>query len=79
MRHRLALSVATAHGAGRFRRTSALPPPGEQEALAVRIDAVVDGVRWEQCFYLPDRYLADFVSEESTAGVVLSWAERGGL
>lgn len=42
----------------------------EQEALAVRIESVADGLRWEQLFQLPDRFLADdVISEVSDAAI----------
>lgn len=42
----------------------------EQEALAVRIGAVADSLRWEKCFLLPDRFLMDQVTSKASADVI---------
>lgn len=41
----------------------------EQEALAVRIEAVADGLHWEQWFHLPDRFLTDELMSGASAEV----------
>ena len=45
----------------------------EQEALAMRVEALAEGLHWEQYFHLPDRFLADHVTDES----VLPQAQHG--
>ena len=40
----------------------------EQEALAVRLETLAEGLLWEQWFHLPDRYLAAQV----TAGAAIA-------
>jgi hypothetical protein len=37
----------------------------EQEALAMRVEALAEDLHWEQYFHLPDRLLADHVIGES--------------
>lgn len=42
----------------------------EQEALAVRIETVADGLHWEQWFLFPDRFLAESATSEASTKVV---------
>ena len=48
----------------------------EQEALAVRLETVAEGLHWEQWFHLPETFLADQVTAEAPeAAVVADGAE----
>jgi hypothetical protein len=44
----------------------------EQEALALKLEALAEGLHWEQYFHLPDRFLAIHVTDEA----VLRQAQR---
>jgi hypothetical protein len=44
----------------------------EQEALAVRLETLAEGLHWEQRFHLPVCFLADHVASEAVTTVAPS-------
>ncbi len=52
LRHAMASIAAVTERAGHLTRD-------EQEALAVRLEAFAERLRWEQWFHLPQSYMAD--------------------
>lgn len=48
----------------------------EQETLAVRLETFAEGLRWEQWFHLPERFLADQVMAEAPKVAAVSGVPR---